>query len=397
MPVFYSINCHLLLSSWVQEHDGCLDDYKRFLSEANPAILEPLHTGSTPKKAAKDVGADSVSGELVNLQARYDALKRVTDSRKKALDDANDKRQMADGMLDELMPLLDQLEQKCGPLMTDGPAKVEPEEIEEEVALADACQLECASLMPKLESLSGAAQDWFGTREQDKVEEAPDGVSSSGSEDEDDLAAEEAELKRRLAELKNTLDGKKAKLADSLSSAGKLYKDLSAVEAWLEPLEKKRDDMQPAAVRSALLQEQVKEAKDFASELSAFQPEMERLSEEVGRLAPTDAAAPDPPMVAKYKNCLQRFDKLKADARSRLEMLADFEPKVEEVEAGLKSCDSHVTAWEKQAEELKAVDTAVVENLRKQAEDIRVRWCSLSHLGGSFSLLSREVHGGPLP
>ena len=344
--------------------------------------MEPLHTGSTPKKAAKDVGADSVSGELVTLQARYDALKRVTDSRKKALDDAHDKRQTADGMLDELTPLLDQLEQKCGPLMTDGPAKVEPEEIEEEVALADACQLECASLMPKLESLSGAAQDWFGTREQDKVEEAPDGVSSSGSEDEDDLAAEEAELKRRLAELKNTLEGKKARLADSLSSAGKLYKDLSAVEAWLEPLEKKRGDMQPAAVRSTLLQEQVKEANDFSSELSAFQPEMGRLSEEVGRLAPTDAAAPDPPMVAKYKSCLQRFDKLKADAKSRLEMLADFEPKVEEVEVGLKSCDSHVTAWQKQAEELKAEDTAVVENLRKQAEEIRVRHFSLSHPRG---------------
>ena len=41
------------------------------------------------------------------------------------------------------MPLVDQLEQKCGPLMADGPGKVEPEEIEEEVAPTDECQLEC--------------------------------------------------------------------------------------------------------------------------------------------------------------------------------------------------------------------------------------------------------------
>lgn len=354
-------------------HDAALEDYKGFLAEANPAILEPLHTGSTPKKAAKDVGADSVTKELANLQARYNALKRDTDSRKKALDEAHNKRQTADDMVNELMPLLDQLEQKCGPLMADGPAKVEPEEIQEEVALADLCQLECASLMPKLETLGGATLEWFDTRDQDKVEQVPDGVSSSGSEDDDDLAAEEEELKRRLGMLKDALEGKTNRLKDSLSSAGKLYKDLSAVESWLEPMEKKRLDMQPSAVRSALLQEQVKEAKEFASEVSTFQPEMGRLAEEVGRLAPTDAAAPDPPMVTKYKNCLQRFDKLKADAASRLEVLADFEPKVEEIEVGLRSCDSHVTAWEKQAEELKATDTAVVENLKKKAEEIRVR------------------------
>lgn len=354
-------------------HDAALEDYKGFLAEANPAILEPLHTGSTPKKAAKDIGADSVTKELANLQARYDALKRDTDSRKKALDEAHNKRQTADDMVNELMPLLDQLEQKCGPLMADGPAKVEPEEIQEEVALADSCQLECASLMPKLETLGGATLEWFDTRDQDKVEQVPDGVSSSGSEDDDDLAAEEEELKRRLGMLKDALEGKTNRLKDSLSNAGKLYKDLSAVESWLEPMEKKRLDMQPSAVRSALLQEQVKEAKEFASEVSTFQPEMGRLAEEVGRLAPTDAAAPDPPMVTKYKNCLQRFDKLKADAASRLEVLADFEPKVEEIEVGLRSCDSHVTAWEKQAEELKATDTAVVENLKKKAEEIKVR------------------------
>ena len=311
--------------------------------------------------------------ELANLQARYDALKRGTDSRKQALDAAHDKRQQADGLVKELLPLLDQLEQKCGPLMTDGPAKVEPDEIQEEVALADSCQLECASLMPKMETLSGAALDWFDTRDQDKVEEAPDGVSSSGSEDDDDLATEEEKLKERLAKLRDALEGKKAKLEDSLSNAGKLYKDMSAAESWLEAMEKKRPDMEPAAVRSTPLQQQMKETKDFSSEVSAFQPEMDRLSQEVGRLAPTDAAAPAPPMVMKYKNCLQRFGKLKTDVASRLQMLSDFEPKVEEIEAGLKSCDSQVTVWEKQAEELKAMDTAVVANLRKQADEIRVR------------------------
>ena len=319
-----------------------------------------------------------MSKDLVSLQTRYDALKSRTDNRKKVFDDAQEKRKMADDILTELMPMVDQLEQKCGPLMAEGPAKVEPEEIEEEVALANECQLECASLMPKLESLSGAALDWFDTRDQDKVEEAPDGVSSSGSEDEDDLVAEEEELKRRLAELKDALNGRKAKLEDSLSNAGKLYRDLSGVESWLGPMEKKRDDMQPAAVRSALLQDQIKEAKEFSAEVSALQPEMERLSGEVGRLASTNAAAPDPPMVAKYKKCLQRFDKLKEDATSRLEMLAEFEPKVEEVEAGLKSCDGQVTSWEKQAEELKAMDTAVVENLRKQAAEIKVRATSIT-------------------
>ena len=67
------------MSLYVQEHDACHEDYKRFLSEANPAIFEPLHMCCTPKKAAKHVGAEPVSKDLVSLQTRYDALKKCTD------------------------------------------------------------------------------------------------------------------------------------------------------------------------------------------------------------------------------------------------------------------------------------------------------------------------------
>ena len=53
-------------------------------------------------------------------------------------------------------------------------------------------------------------------------------------------------------------------------------------------------------------------------------------------------------------------------------MLTEFEPRVEEMEVGLKSCDDQVTEWEAQAEEIKAMNSANIENLRQQASDIQV-------------------------
>ena len=52
-------------------------------------------------------------------------------------------------------------------------------------------------------------------------------------------------------------------------------------------------------------------------------------------------------------------------------MLTEFEPRVEEMEVGLKSCDDQVTEWEAQAEEIKAMNSANIENLRQQASDIQ--------------------------
>ena len=54
-----------------QEHDQGCGNYRDFLTETNPAILEPVHSSGTPKKViTPDVGADVVAKETDQLVDR---------------------------------------------------------------------------------------------------------------------------------------------------------------------------------------------------------------------------------------------------------------------------------------------------------------------------------------
>ena len=103
------------------------------------------------------------------LVIRYEALKAGTAQRKCVFDEANSQREQVDSVIEELVPLLEQLETKCQPLLGEEKDKTEPNEILEDAKLADSCQNECAVLAPKLEVLNSAALNWFTTRDQDKV------------------------------------------------------------------------------------------------------------------------------------------------------------------------------------------------------------------------------------
>ena len=94
-------------------------------------------------------------------------------------DEANSQREPVDSVIEELVPLLEQLEVKCQPLLSEEKDKTEPNEILEDAKLADSCQNECAVLAPKLEVLNSAALNWFTTRDQDKVRVAHPPIHSS--------------------------------------------------------------------------------------------------------------------------------------------------------------------------------------------------------------------------
>ena len=354
------------------------------MAEENPAALEPTHSGSTPKRPTKEEnGCQEVANELDDTRQRYNNLKLQTDARKGALDGAKEKRDPVEGLIADLLPQLEALETKCAPLMANGPSKTEPEEIREDVKLADTCELECSNLEHDLQNLEEEATKWFDARDGDQ-EASVDGLDgidypgASSSEDEDDVEKEKEDLKDRCKKMKEFLAGKRGALEDSLSNADKLQADLERVNKWLEPREKKRPDMKPGAVRSKPLQEQVKEAEDFAQELSDFQPEMDRIANSlpsataVNGSVNAEADHVESPMAAKCRECLERFENLKTDAAKRLEMLADLKPKVENVESGLKDVDDQVKEWEEWAERIKAMDTANVVILRQQAQEIYV-------------------------
>ena len=80
------------------------------------------------------------------------------------------------------------------------------------------------------------------------------------------------------------LDSKKSKLDSLLSSTSQLYSDLADMEAWLAPVEKRRADMDPAAVRSTPLQQQLREAEEFAKSVADYQPQMDKVSEAVEKI-----------------------------------------------------------------------------------------------------------------
>ena len=314
---------------------------------------------------------------------RYDNLKLQTEARVHVLDSAKEKRDPVDDLIDDLLPLVEGLEKKCAPLMANGPTRTEPDEIREDVKLADTCQLECSALEPRIRTLDEEASKWFDARDGDqvcdgdKIDGIPDG-DTSGSDDEDDVDKEKEDLKNRLLKVRDYLDTRRSDLQDCLSNADKLKADLARVDEWLEPKEKKRPDMKPGAVRSKLLREQFKEAEDFAKELSDFQSEMDRLAESVLKTAApngsvcSETTPIESPMMVKCKDCVRRFEDLKSDVTKRLEMLSELEPQVADVESGLTEVDGQVKDWEKWAVEIKAMDTTKVEVLRKQAQDIHV-------------------------